>query len=34
MDEVQLQKTFSTLGYISPMRFEKNWFAAQLKNAA
>lgn len=24
----------STLGYISPMRFEQNWLAAQLKNAA
>ena len=24
----------STLGYISPMQFEKNWFAAQLKKAA
>lgn len=23
-----------TLGYISPMQFEKNWFAAQLKKAA
>ena len=24
----------STLGYISPMQFEKNWFAAQLKKTA
>ena len=24
----------STLGYISPMQFEKNWFAGQLKVAA
>ena len=23
-----------TLGYLSLMQFEKNWFAAQLKNAA
>ena len=41
MDEVIDWLTFynhrrlhSTLGYISPMQFEKNWFAAQLKNAA
>ena len=24
----------STLDYISPMQFEKNWFVAQLKDAA
>jgi len=24
----------SMLGYISPMRFERNWLAAQLKDAA
>ena len=24
----------STLGYISPMQFEKNWFAAQLRKIA
>ena len=41
MDEVIDWLTFynhrrlhSTLGYVSPMQFEKNWFAAQLKNAA
>jgi transposase InsO family protein len=41
MDEVIDWLTFynhrrlhSTLGYISPMQFEKNWFAAQLKKAA
>jgi len=41
MDEVIDWLTFynhrrlhSTLGYISPMQFEKNWFAAQFKNAA
>ena len=41
MDEVSDWLTFynhrilhSTLGYISPMQFEKNWFAAQFKNAA
>jgi putative transposase len=41
MDEVIDWLTFyndrrlqSTLGYISPMRFENNWFAAQLKKAA
>ena len=41
MDEVIDWLTFynhkrlhSTLGYISPMRFEKNWLAEQLKNAA
>jgi putative transposase len=41
MDEVIDWLTFynhrrlhSTLGYISPMQFEKNWFAEQLKNAA
>jgi putative transposase len=41
MDEVIDWLTFynyrrlhSTLGYISPMPFEKNWFAAQFKNAA
>lgn len=41
MDEVIDWLTFynhrrlhSTLGYISPMQFEKNWFAAQLKDAA
>ena len=41
MDEVIDWLTFynhrrlhSTLGYISPMQFEQNWFAAQLKNAA
>ena len=40
MDEVIDWLTFyndrrfhSTLGYISPMRFENNWFAAQLKKA-
>ena len=41
MDEVIDWLTFynhrrlhSTLGYLSPMQFEKNWFAAQLQNAA
>ena len=41
MDEVIDWLTFynhrrlhSTLGYISPMQFEKNWFAAQFKYAA
>ena len=41
MDEVIDWLTFynhrrlhSTLGYISPMQFEQNWFAAQLKYAA
>jgi putative transposase len=41
MDEVIDWLTFynhsrlhSTLGYVSPMQFEKNWFAAQLKKAA
>lgn len=41
MDEVIDWLTFynhkrlhSTLGYISPMQYEQNWFAAQLKNAA
>jgi transposase InsO family protein len=41
MDEVIDWLTFynyrrlhSTLGYISPMQFENNWFAAQLKKAA
>lgn len=41
MDEIIDWLTFynhrrlhSTLGYISPMQFEKNWFAAQLKDAA
>ena len=28
------RRLHSTLGYISPMHFEKNWFAAQLKKAA
>jgi len=28
------RRLHSTLGYISPMQFEKNWFAAQLKKAA
>ncbi len=28
------RRLHSTLDYISPMQFEKNWFAAQLKNAA
>jgi putative transposase len=41
MDEVIDWLTFynhrrlhSTLGYLSPMQFEKNWFAQQLQNAA
>ena len=41
MDEVIDWLTFynhrrlhSTLGYISPMQYEQNWFAAQLKHAA
>ena len=41
MDEVMDWLTYynhrrlhSTLGYISPMQFEKNWFAAELKKAA
>jgi transposase InsO family protein len=28
------KRLHSTLGYISPMQFEKNWFAAQLRSAA
>lgn len=28
------KRLHSTLGYISPMQFEQNWFAAQLKDAA
>ncbi len=28
------RRLHSTLGYISPMQFEQNWFAAQLKDAA
>ena len=28
------KRLHSTLGYISPMRFEQNWLAAQLKDAA
>ena len=28
------QRLHSTLGYVSPMQYEKNWFAAQLKHAA
>lgn len=28
------RRRHSTLGYISPMQFEQNWFAAQLKKAA
>src|SRR3989338_691932 len=27
------KKLHSALGYISPMKFEQNWFAAQLKDA-
>ena len=41
MDEVIDWMTFynhrrihSTLGYVSPMQFEKSWYAAQLKKAA
>ena len=41
MDEVidwlmfyNYRRLHSTLGYISPMQFEQNWFAAQLKDAA
>ena len=32
--EVTIKAENSTLGYISPMKFEKNWFVAQLKDAA
>lgn len=28
------RRRHSTLDYISPMQFEQNWFAAQLKDAA
>ena len=28
------RRLHSMLGYISPMRFENNWYAAQLKKAA
>jgi len=28
------RRRHSTLGYLSPMKFEQNWFAAQLKDAA
>ena len=28
------RRLYSTLGYISPMQFEKSWFAAQLKKTA
>ena len=28
------RRLHSTLGYISPMQFEQNWFVAQLKDAA
>jgi transposase InsO family protein len=28
------RRRHSTLGYLSPMQFEKNWFAAQLQDAA
>jgi putative transposase len=28
------RRLHSTLGYISPMKFEQNWLAAQLKDAA
>ena len=28
------RRLHSTLGYISPMQFEKNWLVAQLKDAA
>lgn len=28
------RRRHSTLGYISPMQYEQNWFAAQLKAAA
>ncbi|HEX9451547.1 MAG TPA: IS3 family transposase, partial [Burkholderiales bacterium] len=28
------KRLHSTLGYLSPMQFEKNWLAEQLKNAA
>jgi len=41
MDEVidwltfyNYRRAHSTLAYISPMQFEQNWFAAQLKDAA
>ena len=41
MDEVIDWMTFynhrrihSTLGYVSPMQFEKSWYAAQLLKAA
>ena len=28
------RRRHSTLGYLSPMQFEKHWFEAQLQNAA
>ncbi|CAB4705737.1 unannotated protein [freshwater metagenome] len=31
---IKFESAGTTLGYISPMRFETNWFAAQLKKAA